>query len=75
MNVFKSIGRALKKVSDVVPVNLLRPGPTLFADGTIPADPSYRRLPVLIWGDAFFSGDRPPSPGLMHMNVCIHGST
>jgi hypothetical protein len=59
MNVFKSIGRALKKVSDVVPVNLLRPGPTLFADGTIPADPSYRRLPVLIWGDAFFSGDRP----------------
>jgi hypothetical protein len=28
--------------------------------GKIPADPTLKRLPLLIWGDAFYSGAVPP---------------
>lgn len=38
---------------------LLPPGPSQIADGRIPADPSLRRLPLLIWGDVFPGGGRP----------------
>jgi hypothetical protein len=39
---------------------LLSPqGPTRFADGKTPSDPSLRRIPVLVWGDAFPGGGRP----------------
>lgn len=35
------------------------PGPTRIANGSVPADPSFRRLPLLVWGDVFPNGDRP----------------
>lgn len=34
-------------------------GPTRFANGKTPSDPLLRRIPVLIWGDAFPAGGRP----------------
>lgn len=34
-------------------------GPTHLANGRTPSDPSLRRIPVLIWGDAFPAGGRP----------------
>lgn len=36
-----------------------QPGPTRITDGRTPADQSIRRLPLVVWGDAFPSGDRP----------------
>lgn len=38
---------------------LLPPGPSQVADGRKSADPSLRRLPLLIWGDVFPGGGRP----------------
>lgn len=38
---------------------LTRPGPTRIADGSTAADPSLRRLPLLVWGDVFPGGGRP----------------
>lgn len=37
----------------------LGPGPSSISSGRVPADPELRRLPLLIWGDVFPSGDRP----------------
>jgi hypothetical protein len=35
------------------------PGPARITDGRTPADSTFRRLPLIVWGDAFPSGDRP----------------
>jgi hypothetical protein len=35
------------------------PGPSRITDGKIPADQSFRRLPLVVWGDVFPNGDFP----------------
>lgn len=35
------------------------PGPSRITDGKTPADQSFRRLPLVVWGDVFPNGDFP----------------
>jgi hypothetical protein len=57
---FTEIARRLfPSLVGAVPRPTLQPGPTRIADGRTPSDPELRRLPLLVWGDAFPSGDRP----------------
>lgn len=55
MTIVDRVRRALSALFDGAP----QPGPTQITDGRTPADQSIRRLPVVVWGDAFPSGDRP----------------
>lgn len=55
MTIVNRIRRALSALFGGAP----QPGPTRITDGRKPADQSIRRLPVVVWGDAFSSGDRP----------------
>lgn len=55
MTLTERLQRALRVLFDTTP----QPGPTRIADGRTPADQSIRRLPLVVWGDAFPNGDRP----------------
>jgi len=57
--VIDRIRRAIGTLVSTATVGTPIPGPTNIADGSTPADPSNRRLPLVVWGDVFPSGDRP----------------
>jgi hypothetical protein len=59
MTLSEIVRRALLALTDVVPTRTPRPGPTRVTTGDVPCDPAHRRLPLLVWGDVFPSGDRP----------------
>lgn len=59
MSLNSLIQRIWALLSAVLASGTPRPGPVRNTDGRIPADPAFKRLPLVVWGDAFPSGDRP----------------
>lgn len=54
-NISERIKQSLRRLLKVSP----QPGPTRLTNGCVPADPAFRRLPLVVWGDAFPNGDKP----------------